>query len=85
MVSIGLAVGAAVYAIHRLLLVNLPYEMFPFHEWHFTRSWHGFYSDYGAPTIYAFLAYFGIVFFMPRWWRLADPLRHSRLTFGPPL
>ena len=55
MVSIGLAVGAAVYAIHRLLLVSLPYEMFPFHEWRFTRSWHGFYSDYGRRR------------FMPSW------------------
>jgi hypothetical protein len=80
MLSIGLAVGAAIYAIHSALLVSLPYEMWPFREWRFSHSWHGFYSDYGAPTIYAFLAYFGIVFFIPRWWRLADPLRRSRLA-----
>jgi heme A synthase len=30
--------------------------------------------------IYAFLTYFGFVYFVPRWWRQANPLRHARVS-----
>jgi hypothetical protein len=39
------------------------------------------------PTGYAYaatyLSYFGLVFFAPRWWRMADPRRSQRFSFAP--
>ncbi len=34
----------------------------------------------GSPLIYAYLAYFGALFAVVRWWKQADPLRRTRLS-----
>ena len=86
MLAIGLLVGAAAWAVQSELLVQLPYEMNRHLPPPITGShdaWRpDFYDVYGAPT-YAFLTYFGFLFFVLRWWRQADPLRHARLRLWP--
>lgn len=37
----------------------------------------------GYADLAAYLSYFGLVFFAPRWWRMADPRRHQRFSFAP--
>jgi hypothetical protein len=34
----------------------------------------------GRPELFGYLAYFGFLFFVIRWWKQADPLRSSRLS-----
>ena len=34
----------------------------------------------GSPLIYTYLAYFGALFAIVRWWKQADPLRGTRLS-----
>jgi hypothetical protein len=83
MLAVGLLVGAAAYGIQTDLLVNLPYEM----NHHLPPPFSGngnawrqnFYDVYGKPS-YAYLTYFGFLFFVMKWWRQANPLRHSRLS-----
>jgi hypothetical protein len=79
MLLIGLSVGMVAYALHRLLFVELP------HDGAFFGSVGGdlstnFYDEGGAPRIMAFLAYFGFMFPVPRWWRQTDPRRPARLS-----
>ena len=38
------------------------------------------YAADGTPLLLAYLAYFGFLFVLLRWWRKADPLRRSRLS-----
>ncbi|MCA9248877.1 MAG: serine/threonine protein kinase [Planctomycetales bacterium] len=40
----------------------------------------GFFDVDGTPLLPAFLAYFGFLFLMLRWWRQADPARGTRLS-----
>jgi hypothetical protein len=53
--------------------------------------WHGS-SEPGMPSLFpgggladvaAYLSYFGLAFFALRWWRMADPRRSQRFSFGP--
>jgi hypothetical protein len=37
----------------------------------------------GLADVAAYLSYFGLVFFAPRWWRMADPRRSQRFSFAP--
>ncbi len=81
MLAVGLLVGAAAYGLQSSLLVDLPYEMNrhlppPIAEHGFIQN---FYNEYGKPS-YAYLTYFGFLFFIVKWWRHANPLRHSRLS-----
>ncbi len=39
-----------------------------------------FYDVKGAPLLQAYLAYFGALFVLVRWWKQADPLRSTRLS-----
>lgn len=36
----------------------------------------------GQPTLFGYMAYFGMLFALVRWWRLTDPGRRGRLTIG---
>ncbi|HEY1602468.1 MAG TPA: protein kinase [Pirellulales bacterium] len=40
----------------------------------------GAYNVEGQPEVMGYLAYFGFLFFIVRWWKQADPLRSSRLS-----
>ncbi|HEV3415493.1 MAG TPA: serine/threonine-protein kinase [Pirellulales bacterium] len=88
MLAVGLLLGAAAYGIQTGLLVHLPYEMnrdlpppigaerLMLPTMANELQWH---DAYGAPSVYAFLTYFGFLYFVLRWWRQADPLRRTRL------
>ena len=76
MLVVGLGFGLLVSALMSWLFVSLPYS----HE--FSRSVnsdfaHSFYAADGTPKPIAFLAYFGFLFVIPRWWRQADPMRST--------
>ncbi len=79
MLILGLAVGSLAYGMYGHLMVSLPNEV----DWSSTRPFRGdsdpMYYMSGAPRLMAFLAYFGFLFLVPRWWRQADPLRTTRL------
>ena len=81
MLAVGLLVGAAAYGIQSGLLVDMPYEMndhLPPPIAH-NNVWHNYYTVFGKPT-YAYLTYFAFLFFIMKWWRQANPLRHLRLS-----
>jgi len=44
-----------------------------------TKNWTTMYSD-GQPHLSVFMIHFAALFFLPRWWLQADPLRRSRLS-----
>jgi serine/threonine protein kinase len=44
------------------------------------QDWSSMYSSEGLPLLPVFLIHFGAMFFLPRWWQQADPLRRSRLS-----
>jgi serine/threonine protein kinase len=78
MLVMGLGFGLCAYALDLWLFVQLPYssKMTRFGE----RMADTFYGHDGSPTSIAFLAYFGFLFVLLRWWRLADPLRATRIS-----
>jgi len=80
MMVIGLGLGVLASGVAALLLVNLPYDsqftLGPDYELP-----HSFYDDGGRPLGMAYLAAFGTLFLVIRWWRQADPLRSTRLSF----
>jgi len=77
MMAAGLAVGAVAFGLALLLRVELPYHALgdPLHHYQFPPR---FYRD-GTPLLFAHMACFGTLFLAIRWWRLADPLRRTRL------
>ena len=79
MLVAGLGLGALAWAVHAGLRVDLPFEIVirPVDDTHIPKSFYG--SD-GAPLLNAFLAYFGFLFLLVRWWRAADPARQARLS-----
>jgi hypothetical protein len=80
MLVVGLLVGSVAYGLSQWLLVDLPFDIpiRPVDEKHIPKS---FYSQTdGSPLMYAYLAYFGFLFLLVRWWRGADPLRPTRLS-----
>jgi hypothetical protein len=77
---IGLALGVLAFAAASYLDVTLPFDP-RFGEIHDYRLPPDFYTD-GQPRLMAYLACFGTLFFLIRWWRQADPLRRSRLSLG---
>ncbi len=83
MLVVGLALGFGTYWLQSTLLVQLPMINFselagPFHGGNDLPP--AFYSSGGVPTIYAFLAYFGLLWTLPRWWLHADPQRPARFS-----
>jgi hypothetical protein len=81
MMVLGLGLGELAYFIAMLFMVALPPSPdFPpggpsYYE-HLPRIFFGF--D-GKPMLMAYLAVFGALFLIVRWWRQADPLRSKRL------
>jgi hypothetical protein len=82
MLAIGLGVGLIAYSLYGALLVHLPYD---FHDQSFRKIAaphfpQNFYGPDGAPSGFAFLAYFGLLWLIPRWWRQAYSRRSTRLS-----
>ena len=79
MVIMGLLLGACGWALDDWLWVNLNYgeplvtgAIFPVGD--------AAYGPYGQPGLLAYLAYFGLLMLVPRWWRQADPWRPKRVS-----
>jgi len=79
MMVLGLGLGLAAYAAAAFLMVSLPYASgFPQStDYQLPQS---FYAPDGRPLAMAYLACFGTLMLLLRWWRQADPLRSSRLS-----
>ncbi len=77
MMVLGLAVGALAFCTAEMLLLRgLPRDP-PFG----TLSWPAaFYGTDGHPLVMAYMACFGTLFLLLRWWLPADPLRPTRLS-----
>lgn len=76
---VGLGLGVLGYGISQWLWVELgTLENFPRpHKYPLPQ---GFYGPGGEPLIMAFLATFGTLLVLIRWWHQADPLRFTRLN-----
>jgi serine/threonine protein kinase len=78
---IGLAVGGVAYGLSDVLLARLPNEVDLSMDGPWQRDLvQRTYDSYGLPLPVAFLAYFGFLYLVPRWWRQTDPLRRTRLS-----
>ena len=88
MLIVGLLLGLFAWGVERLLIVDLPYSTnSAVRE---ATTWAGnalpggrvhsvVFDPRGAPTLEGFLAYFGFLFPVLRWWKLADPERRRRV------
>lgn len=75
---LGLGLGVVSFWAADWLKVALPYE--PGHSTlHLFSLPANFYAD-GKPLSMAFIACFGTMFLLVRWWRQADPLRSTRMS-----
>ena len=76
MMVLGLCLGEIAYYTTELFVVYLSSSpQFHGHSSHLRN----FYGTDGRPMLMAFLAAFGALFFVMRWWSQADPLRGRRL------
>jgi hypothetical protein len=80
MLAIGLGFGAIAFGLLNWLMISLSAFSAspmggPAREFK-TR----FFDSTGAPLPIAFLAYFGFLFLIVRWWRFADPARSTRVS-----
>ena len=76
----GLVMGALAWGMAESLLVSLPHSgSFPKPAGYQLPT--TFYAADGRPLPMAYLACFGTMFLVVRWWRQADPLRPTRLSF----
>ena len=80
MLVLGLGVGAVAYGLSVWLF--LPLHADPnFHYTGFSQNFtEQFFAADGSPLFFAFLAYFGALFVIPKWWKRADPVRSTRLS-----
>ena len=81
MMVIGLGLGVLACGIGSSLLVDLPADP----DYAFVDDWtlstsSDLYARDGQPLMMAYMAVFGTLFLIQRWWRQADPLRSSRLS-----
>ncbi len=76
MLVAGLAIGAMACGLAGLLMVELPDS----NDFGGQGLLSGFHAADGTPTMLPYLAYFGFLFVILRWWRIADPLRTVRLS-----
>jgi hypothetical protein len=79
MLVVGLAVGGVAYLAADTLMITFP-DSHGFHGNKVSSMSQRFYDAKGAPLLYAYLAYFGAMFAVVRWWKQADPLRRTRLS-----
>ncbi len=77
---VGLGLGAVAFLSASYLDVELPYDP-KFSQPHTYQLPPSFYTA-GQPLLMAYLACFGTLFVLIRWWRQADPLRTTRMSLG---
>jgi hypothetical protein len=77
----GLATGAAAAGLADALLVDLPHDVsFTQRDLAVSKRFQHAYAADGKPALLAYVAYFGFLFSVLRWWRQADPLRANRIS-----
>jgi serine/threonine protein kinase len=78
MMILGLGLGVLAFALAEHFLVRWPVEAaMPRAVRHLPAN---FYGEDGRPLAMAYLAVFGTLYLVMRWWRQADPLRRTRLS-----
>ena len=77
MLGIGLLFGLAAFKSSKFMDVAIDNEVEMYHVPLDSKAAH---DVYGRPEVMGYLAYFGFLFLLVRWWRQADPLRSSRLS-----
>jgi hypothetical protein len=77
---VGLGIGATMFAAAEFLMVKLPAAVTYSQFQPGFRAPSSFYDSYGQPLIMAYMACFGTLFLVLRWWLQADPLRRTRLS-----
>ena len=75
LLAAGLVLGALAYGVHSSLYVDIAFGNVHQAD-NLWASWH----EGNQPSLVAYLAYFGGLFGILRWWLQADPLRNSRLS-----
>jgi hypothetical protein len=78
MMTIGMGLGVLAYGMATFLQVELPYDQ-KFADPHGYDLPASFY-DGPRPLLLAYVACFGTLFMLVRWWRQADPLRGTRMS-----
>jgi len=73
---VGLGLGCLAYAAADLLMVKLTVQPPPTRNYELPASFY----DRGEPLLPAFVACFGTLLVLIRWWRQGDPLRATRLS-----
>lgn len=77
MLVAGLGVGAVSYELMQWLMVALPSDQkLVINE----TGMPEFFTSTGDPRLIALIAYYGFILVVMRWWKLADPLRSTRLS-----
>jgi hypothetical protein len=81
MMVVGMAVGLAAFGVSELLLVRLrTAEGLPSLPSYEPPS--NFFDMFGQPQPIVYMACFGTLYLLMKWWRQADPLRPTRLKLG---
>jgi hypothetical protein len=81
MMVIGLGLGVLAFAVASSLMVHLPGDADLAFDRDFTLpTSSSFFAENGQPLVMAYMACFGALFLLVRWWRQADPLRVARLS-----
>ncbi|MCC7085128.1 MAG: protein kinase [Pirellulales bacterium] len=75
----GIAVGAISFFLMQWLMVSLPPDPKLLGADSMRTATELFNAD-GSPRLIALVAYYGFVFVVVRWWKLADPMRQTRLS-----
>lgn len=79
MLVLGLALGAAGWVVDSWLWVDLHYGSPRISTVFDTTGGTAFAPD-GQPMLLAYMAYFGLLLMLPRWWKQANPLRPARIS-----
>jgi hypothetical protein len=80
MLVVGLLVGAAAWQTQQYFTVSLPHEFSSGPAFGQDVSPGQQAASAASLPLMAYLTYFGFLFLLVRWWRLADPLRSTRLS-----
>jgi hypothetical protein len=80
--ALGAGVGAAAYSMHDLLLVHMNYDLLDATPVLTNLGSRSLLTTDVQPTLTGFMAFFGGLFAVRRWWWLADAFRSNRLRIA---
>ncbi|MEM7312766.1 MAG: bifunctional serine/threonine protein kinase/MFS transporter [Planctomycetota bacterium] len=76
---VGGIVGAAAVGLTQFIGFQPQYLPEPIEGLLLDSAPNGFYTSRGTPQLPAYMAFFGLLFMVVRWWRQADPIRGTRM------